>query len=231
MNIHYFQHVPFETPAMISRWAAEHGYAESFTRFYEDDYHLPDISDYDALIILGGPMSVHDEVSYPWLAAEKTHIKAAIDAGKHVLGICLGAQLIAEILSAKVAPQPHKEIGVFPIAFLDDAMGHRIISGLNTAMNVLHWHGDRFDIPEGVLHLARSKACDNQAFLYNNTTLALQFHIEMDMPAIEKIIEACGHELTPSETIQSAETIYNKSKNLHSYESLKTILNNWVDSH
>lgn len=211
---------------MISHWAAEHGYAESTTHLYEP-HQLPDVSDYDALIIMGGTMGVHDDAAYPWLAAEKAHIKAAIDANKHVLGICLGAQLIADALGAHVAPHTHKEIGVFPILLRK----HPITKGLASPMDVLHWHGDRFEIPEGATHLASSDACDNQAFIYGNNVLGLQFHSEMDSAAIDKIIDACGHELVADKNIQNAVTIRTQSKSLQGYGALSILLDNWTNSH
>lgn len=229
MKIHYFQHVEFESLGSIEYWAASRNRKLSATRFYENDA-IPDIKSYDALVIMGGPMSVHDEKIYPWLTEEKEHIAQAIKAGKPVLGICLGAQLIADVLGAKVTNAPLKEIGWFPIAWSDSAMGHKIISGLNPAMNVFHWHGEQFEIPKEAIHLASSKACANQAFLYNDKVLGLQFHLEMNESAIDKIIANCGREIaTPSPTIQSVETIKEKIGNTAACElALFKILDNWL---
>lgn len=228
MKIRYFQHVPFEDLGMIADWAKECGHILSGTAFYETGASsLPAMADYDALIVMGGPMGIYDEDVYPWLAEEKCHIRAAIEAGKHVLGICLGAQLIAASLDAKVAPHIHKEIGWFPVAVEDIAMAHPILSGLNSAMTVFHWHGDRFELPEGSLHLMSSAACDNQAFLYGARVLGLQFHLEMDEYAIDSIIQACGHELVEGKWIQSAETIRQKTAVHHTRHALFNLLNNW----
>jgi GMP synthase (glutamine-hydrolysing) len=229
MKIHYFQHIPFEGLGLIKDWADDRGHKLSATKFYKK-HTLPNVDDYDALIIMGGSMSVHDEKIYPWLKEEKKYIKQAIKAGKSILGVCLGAQLIADVLGAKISTAPVKEIGWFPIAWSDAAMGHKIIAGLNPAMNVFHWHGEQFAIPDGTVHLASSKACANQAFLYGNKILGLQFHLEMDEEAIEKIIDNCGNEISaPSPTIQSAETIKEKIANTAACErTLFRILDNWL---
>ena len=100
--------------------------------------------------------------------------------GKHMLGILLGAQLIADVLGAAVKPHRHKEIGWFPIAFSDEMMGHPLLNGLNSAMSVLHWHGNHFEIPITALPMVSSQVCDNQGFLYENRVLGLQFYLEMD---------------------------------------------------
>lgn len=228
MKLHYFQHVPFEGLGSIAAWAEKRGHALTKTAFYESPAALPDMAGYDALIIMGGPMGVYDEDAYPWLADEKKHIWRAIDAGKPVLGICLGAQLIAAALGAEVAPHCCKEIGWFPVAVADEAAGHPILAGLNDAMMVFHWHGDRFEIPEGALHLMRSAACDHQAFLYGERVFGLQFHLEMDKAAIESLVHGCGHELTEEEYVQSAEVIREKAESVCMDGVLYRLLDNWV---
>lgn len=113
MKIHYLQHVPFELPEHISVWAKEKGHEITGTLLYEN-YYLPELSEFDLLVILGGPMGVDDEDKHPWLVLEKHFIKEAIQHRKLVIGICLGAQLIAEILGGKVYKNHYKEIGWFP---------------------------------------------------------------------------------------------------------------------
>ncbi len=231
MKIHYFQHVPFEGLGLIKDWADAKGHTLSATKFYEK-HTIPNVNDYDALIIMGGSMSVHDEAIYEWLADEKKHIRQAIKAGKPILGVCLGAQLIADVLGAEISPAPAKEIGWFPIAWSDAAMGHKIIAGLNPAMNVFHWHGEQFTIPKDAIHLASSKACANQAFFYRDKVLGLQFHLEMNEAAIDRIIDNCGNEIAnPSPTIQSAKIIKEKISNTAACErTLFRILDNFLSS-
>ncbi len=198
MRIHYFQHVPFEGPACIADWAKAQGHEQSFTRWYEHP-HPPAPSQTDMLVIMGGPMGVYEEDKYPWLAAEKAYIRSCIDAGKPVLGICLGAQLIASVLGARVYPNDQKEIGWFPVQF------HADIAPSPTT--VLHWHGDTFDLPENAQHLAETPVCRNQAYIYREKVIGMQFHFEITMDALEGMIRHCGHELIPAACVQSAADI------------------------
>jgi len=148
-------------------------------------------SDVDGLIIMGGPMGITDDDQHPWLAAEKSFIKELIDQNKPILGICLGAQLIADVLGAEVRPGREKEIGFFPIA------GNSKSSFSNPWKNqtVFHWHGDTFGIPEGAVHLASSEATENQAFLYKDNVLALQFHLETTVESLLALYENCSDEI------------------------------------
>lgn len=229
MRLHYVQHVPFESLGLIRGWAEKRGMEISSTALFERHVTLPTPDAYDVLIVMGGPMGVYDEEAFPWLREEKKHIREAIAAGKAVLGICLGAQLIANVLGAKVAPHTHKEIGWYPIAFTDEAAGHPLLAGLNTGMTVLHWHGDRFDIPEGALRLASSKACDNQAFLYGGRVLGLQFHLEMDWPSLAAICDGCAEELASGGPyVQSADTMLSCHYVDRCNTALNTLLDNWI---
>lgn len=206
MKIAILQHVAFETPGAIAEWAAARQHKLCVCPLY-DGAPLPELSDFDMLVVLGGSMSVHDEKEHAWLAAEKALIKEAIFAQKYVVGICLGAQLIAATLGATVTRNPVKEIGWFPVTVEDSAAGHPILKGLNPAMIVFHWHGDTFDLPKGALHLMSSKVCLHQAFLYGKRVLGLQFHLEMKEEEIGSIIMHCGNEVQPSATIQDADTM------------------------
>ena len=155
------------------------------------------------LVIMGGPMSVHDEYEHVWLKAEKWFVKQVIDAGKPVLGICLGAQLIAEVLGGTVEPGKQKEIGWFPITlspeFAASNLGHRFPESIN----VFHWHGETFTIPDGAQRIASSEACENQGFVYNDRVVGLQFHLETTHISAESIISNSAHELVEGPFIQS----------------------------
>jgi GMP synthase-like glutamine amidotransferase len=211
MRIHVFQHVPFETLGMIQDWAEGHIHIVTYTRFFDTDFVIPPLFNYDMLIILGGPMSVNDTLQHSWLSSEKENVRKAIDAGKIVLGICLGAQMIASCLGAKVCANKVKEIGWFPVEIEDGALGNPIITGINTPFNAFHWHGETFDLPQNALHLMSSAACHHQAFLFKNQVLGLQFHLEMGKADIKRIIKCCGNELIPDIAIQDATTINKKS--------------------
>jgi GMP synthase-like glutamine amidotransferase len=205
-NIAVFMHVPFEGLGCIERWITKNNHTVSFTRFYEDD-KLPDIDIIDWLIVMGGPMGVYDEAVYPWLAEEKAFIKKAIEAEKKVLGICLGSQLIAEVLGAKVYPNKQKEIGWFDVTLSEKANAASLFDGFENKFPVFHWHGDTFDLPEGSKNLLSSEVCKNQAYLFNDKVLGLQFHFEVTEETLQGMVEHGASELVESKTIQSADQI------------------------
>lgn len=205
-RIHYFQHVPFEGLGRIEHWTRLHGHSVTVTRFYES-HPFPPPSDYDWLIIMGGPMSAYEDDIYPRLVEEKRAISQAIQAGKTVLGICLGAQLLAAVLGARVYPHRQKEIGWYPVKLTSAADSARLCVGLPGELTVFHWHGDTFDIPTGAVHLAESAVCPHQAFLYGDRVLALQFHLEATPAAVDGMVANGGHELNPASSVQSGEEI------------------------
>jgi GMP synthase-like glutamine amidotransferase len=177
MRVHYFQHVPFEGLGYIELWLREHQHTISVTRFYENDYQLPAIDTIDLLIVMGGPMGVYDEDIHPWLIAEKAFITACIQAGKKILGICLGAQLTSVCLNGEVKAAENKEIGWFPVEPVPNTVPW-FYELLKDKPVLFHWHGDQFSIPSGALDLAFTAANRNQAFLYEDRILGLQFHLE-----------------------------------------------------
>ncbi len=220
MRFHCLQHVPFETPGIIETWIGERQYSLSFTQLYNDD-PLPALHDVDALIIMGGPMSVHDENDFPWLVKEKACIAAAIQQQKKIAGICLGAQLIAGVMGAKVYGNPQKEIGFMPVHFTEAAAESSLFAGMPSHETVFHWHGETFDLPDGAIHLAYTEACANQAYLIGNHILGLQFHLEVTPPIVRDMIIHEGHELVPAPYIHSAEKIF---QDLHYLDSNKKVL-------
>jgi GMP synthase-like glutamine amidotransferase len=205
-NIHYFQHVPFEGPGAIETWATRNGHRLSCTRFCDGD-SLPALEDVDWLVIMGGPMSIHDERTYPWLRREKRFIESAIQAHRTVLGVCLGAQLIADVLGARVYANRFKEIGWFPIKRTPEAGATRVGSAFPEQIDVFHWHGDTFDLPSGAVRLAYSEACTNQAFVYGDRVVALQFHLEATKTGAEQLVAHCAAEIVEGPFIQQPEAI------------------------
>ncbi len=194
MHVHIIQHVEFEGPAHIGRWIDNHGHSRSETHLYRGD-ELPAAMNLDRLVIMGGPMNIHEHERYPWLAAEKAFIGRVIGAGKTVIGICLGAQLIADVLGARVYAGPEKEIGWFPVTLTGEGRQSGLFDGLPDRFPVFHWHGDTFDLPAGAVRLAESAACANQAFLHDGRVLGLQFHLESTPESVEKITEQCVDEV------------------------------------
>lgn len=206
LNIHYFQHVPFEGLGSIEVWAIQNGHHLSSTRFWESD-ELPKLKEIDWLIIMGGPMGVFDTDEFPWLIKEKDYIRKAIDNNKTVIGICLGSQLIADVLEAKVYRNQHKEIGWFPIHFSKNTGQFELFKNWKGSMPVFHWHGDTFELPEKVVHLAASEACKNQAFIYNQRVIGLQFHIETTKSSLEYMLTGSDDELIKNQYIQTPQEI------------------------
>jgi len=206
LSIHTLTHVPFEGLGCIDQWISNNNHLISYTRLYKD-HQFPSLNDIDWLIIMGGPMGVYDEVEYPWLVEEKAFIRSAIDKGKTVIGICLGAQLIAEVLGAKVYPNDRKEIGWYDVKLTETAMKHPLFENFEEQFTVFHWHGDTFMIPAGSELLMSSDICINQAFLYKKNVLGLQFHLEVTEQSLQGMVDNGKTELIESNTIQSADTI------------------------
>ncbi|OPY84141.1 MAG: glutamine amidotransferase [Syntrophus sp. PtaU1.Bin208] len=204
MRAHTLQHVPFEELGSIETWLRAAGYEITRTPFFQTA-SLPSPDEIDFLIVLGGPMSVNEEDRYPWLLHEKQFIRRCIERGKSVLGICLGAQLIASALGARVYRNSAKEIGWFPIEAIPSTQ--EAIFRFPPAIEVFHWHGETFDLPAGAIPLARSEGCENQAFQLGRSVIGLQFHLETTPQSARQIVEHCRKELIPSEYVQSETAI------------------------
>lgn len=206
MNMHYIQHVPFEGLGCIAEYFESHGHAMSATHIYRGE-PLPALDAIDWLVIMGGPMGVHDEAEYPWLADEKRYLDAAIASGKRVLGICLGAQLIADVMGGRVSRNEHREIGWFPIvrcADLDDTVLAPVIPA---EIDAFHWHSDTFEIPAGAQPVATSEACANQGFIADDRVVAYQFHLESSPALAEHLVKNLAGELDGSPYVQDATEI------------------------
>jgi len=221
MRAHYLQHVPFEGLGSIEPWLEAAGYEITNTRFFESA-GLPDPAMIDLLVVMGGPMSVNDEDRFPWLAPEKRFIRAAINYGKPVLGICLGAQLIARAMGALVYRNSAKEIGWLPIQGVS-AIDSPVF-GFPPSVEVFHWHGETFDLPSGAIRLARSEGCENQAFQLGRSVIGLQFHLETTPASAREIISHCRDELIPSKYVQTEKEIL--SAKPESYKSINQLMGN-----
>ncbi|MCC6202038.1 MAG: gamma-glutamyl-gamma-aminobutyrate hydrolase family protein [Gammaproteobacteria bacterium] len=207
MRLHWLQHVPFEGLGSIEPWAEQAGATLRCGRMYANDA-LPAGNEFDGLIVVGGPMGVHDHADYPWLRGEIEFIARTIAAGKPVLGICLGAQLIAAAQGAKVYRNPEREIGWLPLLpGADYARSPVAFLADDAARLVFHWHGDTFDLPRGALHLAATEGCRNQIYLLEGRVLGLQCHLETTRASAQALIEHCGSDLQPGRYGQSAASI------------------------
>jgi GMP synthase-like glutamine amidotransferase len=224
MRVHVLQHVAFEALGSIAPWLEAKGAQVAVSRLFESPV-LPALADFDLLIVLGGPMSVHDGELHPWLADEEALIGEAVRSGKAVLGICLGAQLIASSLGAAVYRGAHKEIGFFAIEAVasTDAKAFRFPD----AVEVFHWHGETFALPDGAVHLAKSAACAHQAFQFGPRAIGLQFHLETTAASAALMLEHCADELLPGPFIQSAEAI--RARPAASYAGINALMGEVLD--
>ena len=223
LKIHCFQHVSHEGLGSIGEWISNSGHSLTATRFYSTVV-LPEISEIDWLIVMGGPMSVHDENQYPWLGTEKKFIREAINRGKVVLGICLGSQLISAALGAGVYKNKEKEIGWFDIELTPFAQAHPLFSDIGSSLKVFHWHGDTFDLPDSAIQLASSTVCTNQAYIYKDKVLALQFHLETTPASLKEMINNARKELTQGKYVQTENEILTNKQLIESNKKMLFIL-------
>lgn len=203
MRAHCLQHVPFEGLGSVEPWLLANGAHVSTTRLFERPI-LPSVDDVDLLVVMGGPMSVNDDAEYPWLEPERRFIRQAIEREKAVLGVCLGAQLIAGAMGARVYANPEREIGWWPIVGMSPAADVPKWASAGTETTVFHWHGETFDLPPGATTLARSAGCELQAFQLGRRVIGIQFHLETTPALVQGMVSHCGAELAPSRFVQSA---------------------------
>lgn len=225
MRIHYLQHVPFEDLANIEEWAKSRGHDLSRTLLFSGE-SLPKLNDFDWLIIMGGPMNIYEHDKYPWLVWEKKFIGDAIAGGKIVLGICLGAQLMADVLGGKVFKNEHREIGWHNVRLTPDGISSRIFGVLPEEFPAFHWHGDTFSIPPEAFHTAKSMACKNQAF-EKGRAVGLQFHLESSMDSIDHLISNCSDELTGGTYVQSENELLS---NMDKFNEINRLMEKFLDN-
>jgi GMP synthase-like glutamine amidotransferase len=220
MRVHHFQHVPFEGLGSMAPYFQSKGFQLSATHLYLEQ-NPPPLDTLDWLVVMGGPMGACDESKHAWMAMEKAYIQKAIKAGKVVLGICLGAQLIATVQGAGVFKNSHREIGWFPIRKVEQAETSPLAEVFPQQVEVFHWHGDTFEIPHGATLLASSDACAHQGFVMDNRVIGLQFHLETTPASARALVENCGHELDNSRYVQTAEKMLSDGSR---FERINTIM-------
>jgi GMP synthase-like glutamine amidotransferase len=201
MRLLCLQHVPHEGPGSIDGWARRRGHAIASVLVSEGG-PIPAPEAFDWLIVMGGPMGVHDVARHPWLRDEKRALHAALDAGRRVLGVCLGAQLIAEALGARVHRNTEREIGWFPVRRTAEAAGTTLGRAFPEEFPAFHWHADTFDLPPGAVHLARSAACDQQAFALGDRVAGIQFHPEISVDWVRELLRHDAADLVEGPFVQ-----------------------------
>ena len=225
MRFHALQHVPFEGPAGIGDWARARGHQVTTTRLYAGEA-LPPHDGYDLLAVLGGPMSIHDEAEHPWLVAEKRFLSESLALDRRVVGVCLGAQLIASVLGSSVYRAAEKEIGWFPVQAVALPPDHVWAGLVPREFLAFHWHGETFDLPRGAVHLARTEVCPHQAFLVGRA-LALQFHVEATEASVRALVEHAAHEIEGGQYQQAPGVI--EAVATDRCPSLVPLLASWLD--
>lgn len=199
MEIVCLQHVAFEGPGRLKSWLESMGVTVRCILLSEEP--LPRPIDCKAVILMGGPMNIYQHRDHPWLVREKNFIRECLECGIPLLGICLGAQLLADSLGARVFQNDVCEIGWFPVRFSEKIKAD--YPTLGNELKVLHWHGDTYELPEGAIRLASSDACREQGFLIPGKCLGLQFHPEATTASLAALIKHCGDELVPGDYVQS----------------------------
>ncbi len=186
--------MPHETLGTVATALADAGLESRYACLGSDvPPRLPPPNQLAGLVVLGGPMNVDQTDEYPFLEPEVRWIREAIEARLPVLGICLGSQLLAKALGARVRPNPVKEIGWYAVELTSEAAHDRLFAGCGPRMTVFQWHGDTFESPAGAVHLARSDLCENQAFRYGDSAYALQFHVEVTSEMIDDWLSDPGN--------------------------------------
>jgi GMP synthase-like glutamine amidotransferase len=198
------QHVPWEGPGSIRAWARRSGH--ELTRALASEAPIA-TAPFDWLILLGGPMGARDEERHPWLRREKQLLRAALDEGKRVLGICLGAQILAEALGSVVSRNPEPEIGWFPVRRVDGASLSPFAAVLPAEFTPLHWHRDTFTAPPGSVHLLRSEACEQQAFAQGARIVGLQFHLEKSGEDTQELLRHGADDFVEAPFVQRPEAL------------------------
>ncbi len=213
MKIHVLQHSSINTLGTIEEYARTRNHLLESTRFYETK-SSPKLDSFDLLIIMGGPIGVYDYKENPWLRKEKEFIKQAIEAGKPVLGICLGSQLLADILGARVYENEYMEMGWFPVRAIAEGKESDFLKGLPEESTVFHWHSRTFDLPAESVHLFESECCKNQGFIYGGRVVALQFHPEVHEERIESLIRRFGDGMADGPFVQKKKEMLEQRKYL-----------------
>jgi GMP synthase (glutamine-hydrolysing) len=230
MKIHCLLHTENPGDTFFPEWAAlhEHGWESSIVPLVPD---LPHPQEVDCLLVLGGPMSAWEDQRYPWLRREKRYIEAFIDTGKPLLGVCLGAQILADVLGARTYPGPHQEIGWHCAEATPEGRDTWLGDLLPARFETFFWHGDTFELPDSSVRIASSAAFPNQGFVWNQV-LGLQFHLEVKPEWVQMLVRRDAEQLRPAAYVQTANTVLSKPESLYRENNIlmNGLLNRWLAS-
>ncbi len=205
-RVHWLQHAEHEGLGCIGPWLKQKKYTVTCTRQFAGE-SLPSADAFDWLIVMGGPMNIYQHEQYPWLLPEKRLINDALVTNKKILGICLGAQLLADALNATVTSNKYAEIGFFDVYLDTNKYKSTIFDGFPRSFPAFHWHQDTFAIPDGSHNLIKSDACVNQSFVWRDRVAALQFHLEVTLADARiwlerENLEPAAYVQTPAEILR-----------------------------
>jgi len=203
MRIDVLEHAANEGPGKIGVWAERRGYTVNLVRM-DEGAPLPSLDEPGLIAIMGGGMNIYQHRDYPWLLEEKRFLAKAIAKGKPLVWICLGAQLLADVLGGKVVQNAHKEVGWWPVRFLDRSAP---FDGFPAECPMFHWHGDTFELPPRARRIAESDGCANQAFAFGDRIVGLQFHAEVANSDLEGFCDAAPQDLEDGKYSQSRAAI------------------------
>lgn len=206
LNIHCYQHTKYEGPSIIQKWADLNGHNLNKTNFRIND-SIPNTDLFDVLIVLGGPMSINDESKYPWLKNEKKSIDRCLNEGKKVIGICLGAQLLANVLGSEIYRCETPEIGWHKIYFSENKQNYEFLNFFPQYLITFHWHSETFDLPKSCSQIAYSDACENQIFTYGDIAIGFQCHLEQNEYSIGRMLEKSALTIQKDKYVNSNEEI------------------------
>ena len=213
MKILCIMHADFETPGAITTWAQTNNYDFTVIKPYAGD-NCKSLTDFDMLILMGGPQNATDHATIGYLADEITLLKQAINNNKIVIGFCLGAQLIGESLNAKTEKSPEKEVGVYPIFLNSETNNDPLLYDIPKTLAAIHWHNDMPGLTQNSQILAYSAGCPRQIIRYSDKIYGLQCHLEITKEGMETLIAACPQDLQPSTFTQSQKEILTQDYNI-----------------
>lgn len=195
------QHVAYEILGTLNPLFKSHGFRIKYINFGREPSAKPSLEGYSGLVILGGPMNVDEIEKHPHLAHEVELIQKAVEKKMPVLGICLGAQLIAKALGAKVTRHHTKEIGWVDVSLTEEGKKDSLFAHFQTTEKIFQWHSDAFELPKEAVHLASSIDCKHQAFRYGDNVYGFQFHLEVDEPMVHRWLKILSDEVEDAEII------------------------------
>lgn len=230
MHIHFIIHEHFEAPGAYEIWGKNRGCSMSYSRVYQGDPLPEDLQSTDLLIIMGGPQSPATTLEEcPWFdaQAEMRLIGRAIEAGKTVIGVCLGSQLIGEALGAAFCHSPEKEIGKFPVRLTDAGKANPLFEDFGHELNVGHWHNDMPGLTPQAKVLAYSEGCPRQIVQYGERVYGFQCHMELTPEVVELLIEHSQNDLRRAAEFRFVETA--EKLRSHDYQEMNQVLFSFLD--